>query len=291
MKKRLTTKRRETLTGLLYAALPLTGFAVFFVVPFGISIVRTFYSGTGAQHFVGFANYMSIFQSEAFRLALKNTMRFIGIGVPLILAISFAISVALSGKIRGKNTFRSLFIMPLVVPVASVILVFSIVFERSGIINNALISMGFLPVDFMNSDNAFTVLMILYVWKNCGYNIILFMAGLSQIPNDYYEAARIDGASKWRTTLHITLPLMLPTFFFTTVISIINSFKSFREAFALSGAYPHQSVYMLQHFMNNNFFNLNYARLSVASLLTFIIIIGLVSVMYVFRQKAGDHQL
>jgi multiple sugar transport system permease protein len=289
--RRITTKQRETLTGLLYAALPLVGFAVFFIVPFGISMVRTFYSGTGAQTFVGWANYISIFQSEAFRLALRNTMRFIGIGVPLILALSFAISVLLTGKIKGKNTFRSLFIMPLVVPVASVILVFSIVFERSGIINNTLVSWGFLPVDFMNSDRAFTVLIILYLWKNIGYNIILFMAGLSQIPNDYYEAARIDGASKWRTTLYITLPLMIPTFFFTTVISIINSFKSFREAFALSGAYPHQSVYMLQHFMNNNFFNLNYARLSVASLLTFIIIIALVAAMYVFRQKAGDHQL
>jgi multiple sugar transport system permease protein len=289
--KRLSVRNRETLTGLLYAALPLAGFAVFFAVPFGISISRTFYSGAGAQNFVGLANYISIFQSEAFRLALVNTMRFIGIGVPLILASSFVISVALQGAVRGKNTFRTLFIMPLVIPVASVVLVFSIIFERSGIINHMLISLGVLPVDFLNSDNAFTVLIILYIWKNCGYNIILFMAGLSQIPGEYYDAAKADGAGKWRTTVHITLPLMIPTFFFTTVISIINSFKSFREAFALSGAYPHRSVYMLQHFMNNNFFNLNYARLSVASLLTFMIIIALVAVMYVFRQRAGDHQL
>ena len=291
MKHRLTGKRRETLIGLLYAALPLAGFSLFFVVPFGISIARTLYSGTGARQFVGLANYTSIFKSEAFRMALGNTMRFIGVGVPLILILSFAISVLLNGITKGKNTFRSLFIMPLVVPVASVILVFSIIFERSGIINNALVSLGLLPVDFMGSDRAFTVLIILYLWKNCGYNIILFMAGLGQIPSDYYEAARIDGAGKWRITLNITLPLMIPTFFFTAVISIINSFKSFREAFVLSGNYPHPSVYMLQHFMNNNFYNLNYARLSVASFLTFTIIIALVSVMYVFRQRAGDHQL
>jgi len=282
-------KKREALTGWLYAALPLTGFAAFFVVPFGISIVRTFYSGAGGERFVGFDNYISIFQSEAFRLALVNTLRFIGVGVPLILALSFLLSLALQGITYGKNLFRSFFIMPLVVPVASVILVFSILFERSGIINNLLISFGLLPVNFLNSDHAFSVLIILYLWKNAGYNIILFMAGLSQIPADYYDAAKVDGAGKWRTTIFITLPLMVPTFFFTTVISIINSFRVFREAFALGGSYPHQSIYMLQHFMNNNFYNLNYARLSVASLLTFIIIIALVAVMYILRQKAGDH--
>ena len=283
-------RKREALTGWLYAALPLTGFAAFFVVPFGISIVRTFYSGAGGERFVGFDNYISIFQSEAFRLALVNTLRFIGVGVPLILALSFLLSLALQGITYGKNLFRSFFIMPLVVPVASVILVFSILFERSGIINNLLISFGLLPVNFLNSDHAFSVLIILYLWKNAGYNIILFMAGLSQIPADYYDAAKVDGAGKWRTTIFITLPLMVPTFFFTTVISIINSFRVFREAFALGGSYPHQSIYMLQHFMNNNFYNLNYARLSVASLLTFIIIIALVAVMYILRQKAGDYQ-
>ena len=287
---RFMAKNREALTGWLYAALPLTGFAAFFVIPFGISIIRTFYSGAGGERFVGFEHYISIFQSEAFRLALVNTLRFIGVGVPLILVLSFTISIMLQGTIRGKNTFRSFFIMPLVVPVASVILVFSILFERSGIINNLLISLGLLPVDYLNSDRAFFVLITLYLWKNIGYNIILFMAGLSQIPGDYYDAAKVDGAGKWRTTIFITLPLMVPTFFFTTVISIINSFKSFREAFALGGSYPNQSIYMLQHFMNNNFYNLNYARLSVASLLTFMIIIALVSVMYILRQRAGDHQ-
>ena len=288
---RFKARHREALTGWLYAALPLTGFAAFFAVPFGISIVRTFYSGAGGEQFVGFDNYTSIFQSEAFQLALINTLRFIGIGVPLILALSFLLSLALKEIALGKNTFRSFFIMPLVVPVASVILVFSILFERSGIINNLLISFGFLPVNFFGSDRAFMVLIILYLWKNIGYNIILFMAGLSQIPGDFYDAAKVDGAGKWRTTISITLPLMVPTFFFTTVISIINSFKSFREAFALGGSYPHQSIYMLQHFMNNNFYNLNYARLSVASLLTFMIIIALVSVMYILRQRAGDHQI
>lgn len=289
--KRFTAKHREALTGLLYAALPLTGFIVFFAVPFGISIVKTFYSGTGGRDFVGFANYTSIFQSTTFRLALVNTLKFIGIGVPLILIVSFIISLALQNPIKGKRAFRTLFIMPLVVPVASVILVFSIVFESSGIINNALTSLGYPLTDFMNSEKAFTVLIILYIWKNCGYNIVLLMAGLNQIPSEYYDAAKVDGASKWFVLKSVTMPLMIPTFFFTTVISIINCFKSFREAFALSGSYPHQSVYMLQHFMNNNFFNLNYSRLSVASLLTFVIIISLVAVMYGFRQKAGDHQL
>ena len=283
-------RRGEATAGLAYAAVPLIGFAVFFTVPFGISMVRTLLGGAGSQ-FLEFSAYVSIIKSGAFQLALYNTLRFIGIGVPLVLALALMMALVLQENLKGTHGFRALFVLPMVVPVSTVILVFQILFERSGLVNRTLEFLGFAKADFLYSDGAFVVLVVLYLWKNCGYIIILFLAGLAQIPADYYDAARADGAGKLRMLRSITLPLLGPTFFFAFVISIVNSFKSFREAYALAGAYPHASIYMIQHFMDNNFRNLNYQRLSVASHLTFLVVVGLVYLLFRFRQKEGDYQL
>ena len=142
-----------------------------------------------------------------------------------------------------------------------------------------------LPIeDWVQSEYAFPLLIALYIWKNCGYDLVLFLAGLSAIPREYREAAASQGASYWQTLRYITLPLMTPTFFFILIVSIINSFKSFREAYLLGGANPHDSEIARQHFMNNNFQNLSYQRLSVAALLVFLVIFALVLVL--FRLKA-----
>ena len=283
-------RRGEWRPGVAYAAIPLLGFAVFFAAPFAISVLRTIFGGGGGQ-FLGLSAYISIVKSGAFQLALYNTLRFIGVGVPVVLALSLVLALMLQENIRGTRAFRAVFVLPLVVPVSAVILVFQIVFEKSGVVNQTMEALGLVKADFLYSEGAFAVLIVLYLWKNSGYLIILFLAGLAQIPTEYYDAARVDGAGKVRTLMTITLPLLVPTFFFTFVISIINAFKSFREAYALAGAYPHASIYMLQHFMDNNFRNLNYQRLSVASHLTFLVVVGLVFFLFRFRQQAGDHQL
>lgn len=144
---------------------------------------------------------------------------------------------------------------------------------------------------WLQSDYAFVVLLLLYVWKNCGYNIILISTGLSSIPQEYYENADAEGANGWQKFRRITLPLMFPNFFFVTVISIVNAFKVFREAYLLAGDTPHSSIYMLQHFMNNNFFNLNYQRLSVAALTVFLVIFALLAVFFIVLRRRGDVEL
>jgi len=280
----ITRSSREALGALPYLLLPLVGFAVFYVIPFGITIMRTFTHGTSGN-FVGFTNYTSVINSTAFRLAAFNTFRFIGIGVPLLMLFSLIVALLLNNKIFGTDRFRAIYVLPLVIPTASVILVFQILFERGGIINYIRDVFGLGAVDFLRSGNVFWVLMVLYLWKNIGYTIILTLAGLVQIPKEYYEAARVDGAG-WFTQLRkITLPLMKPTFFFVMILSIVGAFRSFREAFVLGGAHPHESIYMVQHFMNNNFVNLNYTRLSVAAVLTFVIIFAFVLAMYVWVEK------
>ena len=286
--KRLNFRRREAVTGLAFAALPLAGFIVFFAAPFLISIIEAFQKNS---RFAGFQNFFDLFGSDAFQLAAGNTLRFIACGVPLIMLVSMAAALLLNRKVRHTKVLRTVFVFPYVIPVASIIMAFNVLFEQSGIVNSIGRFFGFETINFLGSDNAFYVLLFLYIWKNFGYNMLLLLAGLSQIPSEYYDAAQIDGAGKWRRLISITLPLMFPTFFFVFIISIINSFKVFREAYALGGAYPHESIYTLQHFMNNNFVNLNYSRVSVASLITFAVISVIVCALFAFQRRAGESQL
>ena len=282
--------RREARNGWLYAALPLFGFAAFFLVPFLISIVRSFQRGL-TQEFVWFENYISILSSNAFRIAAGNTLRFVAFAVPLNVLIGLIIALGLNKIASRASFFRTAFLIPYVIPVSATVMFFQILFERSGIVNTFLKLMGSEPVNFLDSGNAFYVLLLLYLWKNFGYNMVLFLSGLAQIPRDYSEAARIDGAGPLQIFWYITMPLLAPTFFFVFIISIMNSFKVFREAYALGGDYPHESIYMLQHFMNNNLQNLNYQRVSVASLYVFIVILLLVLLLYLRRRREGDYHL
>ncbi len=280
-------KTKEALTGYAFALPILAGFTVFFLVPFIISIYYCFTEGIGNVKFVGLKNFNSLLGSKSFLLAAKNTFMFNIICVPLIMAISLMFAVMLNKKLKGVSFFRSFFILPLVIPVASVILVWNIVFDRYGVLNKLLLFFHITPVDWMRSRWSFWVLMLIYVWKNCGYNVILFLAGLNGIPRDYYEAARIDGAGRFACLKAVTIPLLVPTGFFVFIISIINSFKVFREAYLMAGNYPYKDIYMLQHFMNNNFYNLSYQRLTTAAFLMAMFILLLVTVLFKFEARYG----
>lgn len=283
--------RKESLTGFLFCLPSIIGMLVFFVVPFCLCLYMSFTESTGNGKFVGLKNYAEVLKSSAFRLAAGNTMKFIAIAVPAIIVVSLFIALLLYKKLRGYHFFRTLFVFPLVLPTASVVLFFQIIFAETGLLNNVLEFLGIAPAEWINSPNAFYVLVILYIWKNSGYNIILFLSALNAIPKSYYEAADIDGAGKSVQFFKITFPLIMPYTFFITVISIINSFKSFREAFLLFGSHPNKSIYMLQHFMNNNFQNLNYIRLAVGAIMIFIAIFLLILIMFRLRVKSGDTEL
>lgn len=278
-------KTRYSLTGLSFTLPFLAGFALLYLIPFVWSIQRTLTAGAGGARFVGLWNYADLFRSAAFRLAAGNTFRFIVIGVPLLMALSFALALALYRKFRGASFFRSVFLLPMVIPVASVVTVVQAFFGDGGLMNRLLDALG-LPIgSWLNSSRAFPLLIGLYIWKNCGYNMVLFLAGLAAIPQDYADAAACEGASGGYILRHITLPLMVPNFFFVFVISVINAFKSFREAYLLGGFMPHESIYMLQHFINNNFMNLNYPRLCTAALLVFSVIFLLVLLLFYVKRK------
>jgi multiple sugar transport system permease protein len=282
---KIPLRRQEALTGLAIAALPLMGFAVFYFIPFGITIRNTLTSGGGS--FVGFRNYVDVFGSAAFRLAAVNTLKFIGVGVPCLLALSLCAALLLNRSLKGSGGFRTALVLPIVLPTASVIMAFRILFDDGGAINFALHRLGLPSISFLHSDKMFWVLLTLFLWKNMGYAVIIMASGLTQIPREYYDAAKADGADWFYVLRKITLPLMSPTIMFATVFGIMFAFKAFREAYALAGDYPDTSIYMLQHFMKNNFANLNYARLSVAAVMTFLVIFALVWLLFWRRFKEG----
>jgi ABC-type sugar transport systems, permease components len=259
----------------------------FFAAPFLISLYYCFTRGIGGAEFAGLENFVSLIESDSFRLAATNTFKFNIVSVPAIMALSLLLAVLLNSRVKGVAHFKTFFILPLVIPVASVILVWQILFSENGTINGILYGFGLQPVDWLNTGWSFYILVLLYVWKNCGYNIVLFLAGLNNIPAEYYESARIDGAGRLTCFFRITVPFLIPTGFFVFIISIINSFKVFREAYLLAGSYPYFDIYMLQHFMNNNFSNLNYQRLSTAAFIIVVFIVMLVFFLFRIENRMG----
>ncbi|WP_245975989.1 carbohydrate ABC transporter permease [Paenibacillus prosopidis] len=210
--------------------------------------------------------------SGSFRKAFVNSLMFAGVSVPLLFVISLGLSLLLKGKLPFRQSLRTMFLLPLVVPVASVILVWQTLFQWNGALNGLFLNWGLDPVDWMNTRWAFAVMLAVFVWKNAGYNLIIFLAGLSNIPAEQYESASMDGAGAFRQFLHITWPGLSPTSFFVIVMSIVQSFKVFRETYLVAGAYPHDSIYTLQHFMNNMFKSLDYPKLTAAAVLLSIVI-------------------
>ena len=284
--KKTKLAKKDAVTGFIFSLPSVSGMLVFFLIPFIICIVLSLTDNINSMNFVGIDNYVDIISSQTFRLAAWNTLKFILVSVPLIMVFSFLIASLLYQKLKGF--VRSVFVFPLVLPVSSVILFFQMIFAEKGLANDVLSLMGLPVKDWLNSSASFIVLVILYVWKNCGYNIILFLAALNSIPKAYYEVADLDSTSRLKKLINITLPMISPHLFFILVISIINTFKSFKEAYILCGDYPHKSIYMIQHFMNNNFQNLNYTRLSVGSILVFIIIFIIILLLFKFKKRLGD---
>ena len=136
-----------------------------------------------------------------------------------------------------------------------------LLFADSGLVPSVANALGLPLVDWLGGPTAFGVVLLLYLWKNTGYSVILLLAGLVTIPEEQYSAADLDGASGWQKFFYITTPQMWYSVFFAIIFSLINAFKCFREIFLIGGTHPNENIYMLQHFLNNSFENLNYAKL------------------------------
>lgn len=261
----------------------LFGVLYFSLIPMMQVLFRSFQSAIGGR-WVGIQNYVTVMGNAAFQRAIANTGKFTAVCIPLLIVISLALAVLLYSIPVVGSALRSIFLMPMAVPAASVVLVWKVLFHEKGLINSALLTFGRNGVNWMGSDAAFWMLVISYLWKNLGYTMILWTAGLSAIPEGIYEAAQVDGATKWQTFLHITLPNLKGTAYTITVMSLLNSFKVFREAWLVAGDYPHESMYLLQHLYNNWFRELDFDKIAAASVMTSAVVFILIG----FLRKAWD---
>ncbi len=268
----------------LFLAPSFLGVTIFVLVPF-LDAFRRSFCNTMGDSFVGLNNYKTVLGNEAFRLAAKNTIRFLGICIPLLLIISLLFTVILSSLKGHREFFKTTFLVPVAIPVASVVLLWKVFFHKNGLLNLLLVHLGGNAIDFMNTDKAFYVLVFSYIWKNTGYDMVLWLAGLSGISTSLYEAAKMDGAGAFKRLCYITLPELLPTIYITAVLSIVNSFKVFREAYLISGNYPHDSIYMLQHIFNNWFIALDIQKMCAAAVIMAMMILLLILLLQRIDRK------
>lgn len=260
------------------------GVACFTLLPMLRVLAGSFQSAVGGR-WMGLQNYLAVLKNPAFRIAVSNTGKFIGVCIPILLAASLALALGLRALVWGSRELRTAFLLPMAVPAASVVLVWKVLFHEQGLINSVLAGFG-AEVNWMNSGAAFWMLVISYLWKNLGYTVVLWTAGLAGIPESVYEAAQVDGASPMQTFWHITLPNLRPAAYSITVLSLLNSFKVFREAWLVAGDYPHESMYLLQHLYNNWFRELDFDKIAAASVMTSLVVLALIGLL----QRAWDKE-
>lgn len=280
-------KKKRTFWSAAFLAPSFLGVLVFFLIPFGVVVYYSVIDNPIQKNFVMFENFVLLFQNKAFQMAAFNTLKFSLIAVPLAVVLSLVMACILEKNLPWRSQFRSFFLTPMMVPVASVVLVFQVLFNQNGVINEFLGVFGQDKIDWFKSDYAMIIVVLLFLWKNLGYNMILFMAALSAIPKEVLEAGKMDGANGMQLFFRLKLKYLSPTLFFVTIFSIINSFKVFREVYLLTGDYPYESLYMLQHFMNNAFNSLNYQRLSAAAIVMSLFMVVIIGILFVAENHFG----
>lgn len=284
--KKQTLSQRNAREGVALILPLVLGCGVFYLVPFLMVLRNSVYSGiANSRQFVGLSNYSAMLGNSVFRLAFGNTLKFLAVALPLILVISFAIALVLKEHARQHETLKSVLLLPYIMPVAATVLLVDVLFAETGILNQGLYTLDLPVAEWLHSKLAFWVVLALYLWKNTGYGVILLLSGLVTISDDHYAAAQLDGATRWQQLRYITIPQMWYSVFFTAVFSLINAFKCFREIFLIGGTHPDTSIYMLQHFLNNAFDKLSYAKLAVASVLLFLVLSILFALTYRWVMK------
>ena len=290
-KHQLSKHKKNEMHEMIFPTLCLTpsliGVLIFFIVPFAVVVYYSVLDNPMNRNFVWFNNFISVLKNSAFQKAASNTVKFSAMAVPLAVALSLGLAIMLDSKIPFVSQFRTSFLCPMMVPVASVVLIWQVIFHYNGTLNEIIVSLGGARTDWLKSDKAMIVIVILFLWKNLGYNMILFLSALGNIPMDLIEVATLEGASGWYKFLHIKMRYLSPTILFVGILSLINSFKVFREVYLLTGDYPYDSLYMLQHFMNNTFRSLDYQKLSAAALLMAIVITAIIAALFIAEDRFG----
>lgn len=232
-KKRSRLNRREWVAGYLFLLPNFLGFMIFTAVPviMGFYISLTDYSGYGGKNFVGFSNYIRMFRDSDFLNALKNNLFYTATSVPLTILFALLLALALNSRLYGAKVFQTVYFFPNLTSMVAVGCVWLQLFSsKKGPINQMLTGVFHVenpPKWFMGTATALITVVIVVVWKQAGYYMVMFMGGLKNIPAHLYEAAKIDGAGPWQCFVHVTWPMLSPTTFMVTILTFISSFQVF----------------------------------------------------------------
>ena len=286
------------LAGWLFAGPALLVIALFFGVPVRAALALSL---TGVDiyaladidnlRFVGLGNYLALLQNPLFWKALGNTFYFVLVGVPLSIAASLGAALLLHAKVaRLRPFFRTALFAPVVTTVVAVAVIWRYLFHTQyGMVNWGLSSLGIDPIDWLGDPAwAMPTIILFAVWKNFGYNMIIFLAGLQAIPEDLYEAARIDGASGWRQFRHVTLPMLGPVLLLVGILTMAGYFQMFAEPYVMTQGGPLQSTVSVLYLMYEEGFKWwNLGNASAVAFLLFVIMTGITSGLLWLARRRG----
>ena len=293
MKKRRfgARRRKDTRAFFVFLAPSMLGVLVFVLLPF-LNVFGRSFQTVVTSRFVGFDNYRTIFANQAFRLAVKNTFRFTLVCIPLLVVIGLMIALPVS-RMKSAGVIKSLYLFPLAMPTATIVIVWKMVFYRQGFFNLLLTRLGEwsglwgeVRTDYLGTGASFWVLVFSYIWKNAGYTIVLWLAGILGVPNELQEAARVDGASETQCFFKVVLPNLKGSLYTIVILSFLNSFQIYREAYLVAGSYPEQDIYLLQHLFNNWFVNLDFDKMAAAT----VCVGGFLFAVIMLLQRLWDRQ-
>ena len=274
--------RRKKIVWLLL--LPgLAGLMLFYVVPFFGGIYFSVTDGTYENNFVGLQNYAQVMQNPMFQLGLRNTWELSLLCAPVIWLLAFILSAMLRTLKERATPFRNVLLLPYLMPSSAMLLIWTLMFDYGGVVNRLVVAVGLERVLWLEGDALRFPIVLLYVWKNLGFSVVLFASALSAVHPSLYEYAALEGAGWWTQAFRITLPQILPTAFLVFVLAWVNAFKIFKEVYFIGGSYPTQQIYTLQHFMNNMFAKLDYQKVTTAAYLFAIGVMVLFALMYLSK--------
>ena len=278
--------RRKKIVWLLL--LPgLAGLMLFYVVPFFGGLYFSVTDGTYENNFVGLKNYAQVLQNPMFQLGLRNTWELSLLCAPVIWLLAFILSAMLRTLKERATPLRNVLLLPYLMPSSAMLLIWTLMFDYGGVVNRLVVAMGLERVLWLEGDALRFPIVLLYVWKNLGFSVVLFASALSAVHPSLYEYAALEGAGWWTQAFRITLPQILPTAFLVFVLAWVNAFKIFKEVYFIAGAYPDTSVYTLQNYMNNMYDKLNYQLVTAAAYSFALIVLGIFALLFFMQRRAS----
>jgi multiple sugar transport system permease protein len=297
MKKSGVAGQRETLIAYSFIAPNFIGFTVFTLVPLVFALVLSFLRWDGANpiQFAGAENFIRLAGDTIFWRAVRNTIVYTAGVVPLTMACALFLAILLNQKVRARNFFRTVSFFPYVASLVAVAVVWNFIFSPTrGPVNNLLSFLTKLPVEKLPqwaADKHWAIPTVIFfsVWKNMGYYMVIYLAGLQGVNAELYEAAGLDGASSWQKFIHVTIPQLAPTTFFILMMLIISSFKVYDIFINIFAGGDNQLTdttrVLVYQIYNTAFRSLDFGYASSIAMVLFVIVVGITLIQFRFEKR------